>query len=124
MTEVTVTNVRVYRLSDGQQLVARNVGLEAGRIDQAVDCGGDDVDACLQQAHVVGHGCGIPLGSVGRVHDAVGPQRDQLVGVVGGRHADGADADDVPGVGARLVGGVQPYTAEVGVCVLVDCAHR
>src|SRR5262249_16029919 len=84
----------------------------------------DDVDAGCQKAKVVGHRTGVSLRTAGGVHDAVGRQRNQRIGVVGGRDSQGFDPRKGPGVTARLVVRIYPYPNEFEIRTTPDPIHR
>ena len=64
---------------------------------------------------VVRHRAGVAVGSAGRVHDTVGFERDERIGVVGRGQPDGLSPGQFTGVPADLVVGMHPDTDEFEV---------
>ena len=80
----------------------------------------DDVDAGREDAHQL-----VDVEPHRVVDDAVGPQREQRVDVVGGRDADGLDADELADVLADLVGrpGVATHQLEAAGPSTMACTE-
>ena len=107
------------------QWLGHGVGDDAFGVLQEDRAARHHVDPGPEDLLEVGEGLGEAVVGHGRVHDAVGVQGEQRVGVVGGGHAQGASqSGQVPGVAPDLVGVRDPHAHELEVRAGVDARQR
>src|SRR5262249_29480180 len=94
--------------------------VECRRIEEARRAGRHDIDAGLEEAQVVGYRACVALRPTRRVHDAIGMQIDERIGVVGHRDADRLAVGELSGIATHLLRRVDPHTDELEIRSAVD----
>ncbi len=99
-------------------------GVEAAGIEEPGDRRRDDVDAAREHPAQVVDGLAGSRLARRRVADAVGLEREQLVGVARGGEPERCDADEVTRVAPGLGGVVDPHPDEVDVVATREGGDR